>query len=359
MSESVDKPVAMVRRRPGRRVVRLAALVFVLGFAGWGIFAWNSVDDSRHDLRRLRERHEMVRGIEDEVRLARGEDTLSRRRNALERAIRRISDEREGDGHFPALTANFMAWRDGADPKTSEAEARRIIEQIHVGIDQEAVRVEAELTQTLSKLYASLVGSLVLGVLTLLTLGRTVMVEARLEHSERRARQDSVIGGMNRRGILEQAHHEWSRACRYGHPIVVLMVDLDHFKQVNDRHGHAAGDVVLKTVAERMRERLRPYDACGRLGGDEFLVVLPDCDAQTAGDIASRLKRACEEWIDIGLERARVSASIGGAVTTAHGGTLEALIAKADEALYAVKSRGRNDWRIVETHTEKTEEAGA
>jgi diguanylate cyclase (GGDEF)-like protein len=143
---------------------------------------------------------------------------------------------------------------------------------------------------------------------------------------------DHLTGALNRRGFHEHAERELARAERSGDPIALVLVDLDGFKGVNDRHGHAAGDELLCWVVDRLRAGLRPSDAAGRLGGDEFALLLPGIGPEDAEAVAGRLRTI--------LGR-RTSASFGVAVYPARR-TAEALLAHADAELYREKMARRS-----------------
>ena len=148
------------------------------------------------------------------------------------------------------------------------------------------------------------------------------------------ADHDALTGLKSRRALLG----ELSSIVEDGfqHEIVVLFCDLDGFKTVNDRIGHAAGDQVLIEVARRIERSIRPGDLVGRLGGDEFVVVLPRADSETSADIALRIRGALIEPIVVGDEVVEVDVSIGSATTGDHP-TASRLLATADDAMYAVK----------------------
>ena len=168
---------------------------------------------------------------------------------------------------------------------------------------------------------------------------RTRIEELQTDLSEttRLATLDFLTGVSNRR-LETRLQHELELYRRYGTPVAVILFDIDHFKTFNDTHGHVAGDEVLKTVAEAVQHELRPTDAFGRWGGEEFLVVAAHTDARQATLLAERLRRLVEA-AEVG--RARVTASFG--VAMYHNDTrLGALIERADTALYDAKARGRN-----------------
>ncbi|MFN7146013.1 MAG: GGDEF domain-containing protein, partial [Myxococcota bacterium] len=126
----------------------------------------------------------------------------------------------------------------------------------------------------------------------------------------------------------------------------LAMVDLDHFKRVNDTFGHAAGDAVLREATQRVRAVLRPYDRLGRLGGEEFLLVLPDCDRDALRSIAERVRVAISEApFQAGAAHIAVTCSVGVGTVLQPGDALP-MINRADIALYEAKSGGRN--RVIE-----------
>ena len=141
---------------------------------------------------------------------------------------------------------------------------------------------------------------------------------------------------------MERAGSELDRCSRDGSPFSLAIVDLDHFKNVNDTWGHAAGDEVLKALAETFRRALRPADVFGRFGGEEFVALLPAADADDAADIAERLRRLTEESAIAtpeGVIRVTLSA---GHTTALPGDSPDDLLRRADSALYESKRSGRN-----------------
>lgn len=158
------------------------------------------------------------------------------------------------------------------------------------------------------------------------------------------ASTDSLTGLHNRRNFMELAKREFGRARRYQRPLAAIMLDLDHFKQVNDTHGHAVGDQVLQIVAERCQKTVREIDILGRYGGEEFIVLLLETDLNGACIVAERLRTAITSKpmrVGEGLEL-NVTASLGVAQRDENTTSLEILIARADQALYVAKHKGRN-----------------
>lgn len=180
-------------------------------------------------------------------------------------------------------------------------------------------------------------------------LGGPLRVALLVEEAQRLACVDPLTGLANRRAFLDKMSTEISRSHRYDHPVSVLMLDVDHFKSVNDQHGHMAGDRVLAMVGNLLGQSLRSTDFAGRWGGEEFAVLLPHTDLAGARMVAERLRatlasRACpvgRPGPDGASLTLRVTASIGVAVLEP-GETWGALVGRADQAMYAAKADGRN-----------------
>ncbi len=169
-----------------------------------------------------------------------------------------------------------------------------------------------------------------------------------MENSMRMAVTDTLTGLFNRRYALPHLKRVAQNSDRTDTPFAVMVLDLDHFKRINDTYGHAAGDLVLKTIAQRLKSNIRAADLVARIGGEEFLVVLPDTDLATARSAAERLRMATSgQPIDIGNGHSpiRVTASIGVSVWgRGHGDVVqvERMVDQADQALLGAKSTGRN-----------------
>ena len=156
------------------------------------------------------------------------------------------------------------------------------------------------------------------------------------------ATHDFLTQLLNRAGIMEALTQEMNRSDRREGVFSVILADIDHFKKINDTYGHATGDQVLREVATRMKASLRSYDVAGRYGGEEFLVIVPDCDESAALHVAEKIRKAvCSTPIEnLGGNR---TASISlGVSTRSSGASADALLSVADAALYQAKSLGRN-----------------
>jgi two-component system, cell cycle response regulator len=149
-------------------------------------------------------------------------------------------------------------------------------------------------------------------------------------------REDALTGLSNRRAILTQMGGMVSAARRHGHPLSIAICDLDHFKRINDAHGHKTGDAVLVAAAHAMGTHLRAEDQLGRLGGEEFLALLPDTEIGAAHHVASKLRA------EVARAGGPVGVTVSIGVATWDGEAPEELLHRADEALYAAKHAGRD-----------------
>lgn len=157
---------------------------------------------------------------------------------------------------------------------------------------------------------------------------------------------DMLTGLNNRAHFLSLSESEMVRAKRYGHPLGVLMLDIDHFKRINDNHGHAAGDLALQAVTAAVLRELRTVDIMGRLGGEEFAIILPETDAASTTQVAERIRIAVERaWVEASSTRIPLTISIGATVLQPNEENIDRLLARADNALYRAKRSGRN--RVV------------
>ena len=157
--------------------------------------------------------------------------------------------------------------------------------------------------------------------------------------------KDALTGLYNRWFVIEKLEGEMNRALRHGSPMSLLMLDIDHFKRINDTWGHPAGDQVLQAIGKLLRESCRVFDVAGRYGGEEFCIVLPETPPGNTNVVAERIRRRLESTeLPCGDGSIVVTASIGIAGLGEQSDVLSpgALIDRADRALYSAKSRGRN-----------------
>ena len=183
-----------------------------------------------------------------------------------------------------------------------------------------------------------------------------IELQAALLRQQELAHIDGLTGINNRRHLYQLAEHEYEIAVRYQQPLSVIMFDIDHFKNINDTFGHAAGDQMLQLVIQAARTELRSADVIGRYGGEEFVVVLPMTNAQQAYSLAERIR--------LGVEAIRMQTIKGEAAVTLSIGivesfngmqaeSIEQLIRAADETMYVAKKAGRNRTEIGLLHNPK------
>jgi diguanylate cyclase (GGDEF)-like protein len=180
----------------------------------------------------------------------------------------------------------------------------------------------------------------------------TVVALIRLATSERkltlRALTDPLTGVFNRRTFMDLSNKETARAQRRGSLTSVFMIDIDHFKRINDTYGHPVGDLVIKALAETATKGLRPTDILARYGGEEFVITLPETDGDVAKRVAERL-RAALEALTVPADSAEVRFTVSiGVATFATGVSITAAMERADHALYRAKQHGRNRVEIDE-----------
>lgn len=169
-------------------------------------------------------------------------------------------------------------------------------------------------------------------------------LQAKVEALDRLSRHDELTGLMNRRALMQALERELARAQRFGSPLSVLLIDVDHFKQINDGLGHAMGDEVLRRLAAALKGRARSIDMLGRLGGEEFVVVMPNTTLQGSLVLADAARRRIEALDIPGMDR-RLTISVGVSSTGPWSQTAAELLQAADKAMYQAKSLGRN--RVV------------
>lgn len=174
-------------------------------------------------------------------------------------------------------------------------------------------------------------------------LGDIVMEQIELRQI---ARQDSLTGALTRRGFFAEVEKEFRRATRYDRPSALVIIDVDHFKAINDRYGHPAGDAVLVSIAGACMATMRKSDIFGRIGGEEFGLLLPETDASEAADAAERIRGLIESTVvEVAGAEVRATVSLGVAPIPAAAEGVATWFGEADIALYEAKEYGRN--RVV------------
>ena len=193
----------------------------------------------------------------------------------------------------------------------------------------------------------------------MVSLGLVVMTKERADERNRNlAMKDELTGLINRRSLLESLAQQISAAKRNGQPLSLLMMDIDYFKRVNDNHGHLSGDKVLKTMANVVSARARAQDLLGRLGGEEFLMLLPDTSVQGALQLAEALRKSVEDtsFHSVSGQAVSITVSIGLCeLSQLSESRCDDMISAADRALYRAKEAGRNR---VEVFSDAPADAG-
>ena len=159
---------------------------------------------------------------------------------------------------------------------------------------------------------------------------------------------DALTGQNNRRGLFQKGEHEVQVAKRYQRSLSVIMLDIDHFKRINDTFGHTTGDQVLRGLADWCSWQLRQVDIFGRYGGEEFAIVLPDTTLKNAFHVAERLRKISNHPIPAEAAAITITISLGVAALTPTTDTLETLLNAADQALYRAKTNGRNQTSLAD-----------
>lgn len=238
-------------------------------------------------------------------------------------------------GHLDDVSARALAYqivKQQLAASRSETDALDKQNQI-LQLQREADKHDAETNRLYFLLTLTLTGAIVLWLI------RTRRSQKRFM---RMARHDSLTGISNRQHFVDQCTAALVEGSRTGQPIALVLFDLDHFKQINDTHGHAEGDWVLLRVVAECRDSLREKDVIGRLGGEEFAVLLRGTTPTEANECAERMRAAISAPSEEHRTIVRATASFGIACTTTYGYDLDRLLMKADEAMYAAKSAGRD-----------------
>lgn len=185
-------------------------------------------------------------------------------------------------------------------------------------------------------------------------LGGPMRMVALVEESQLQARVDALTGLLNRRAFVPALTNDVSRSSRYGTPLSVLLVDVDHFKHVNDRFGHAVGDQVLAAMGRLLGGTMRTTDLIARWGGEEFVAMLPSTDLATGQMVAERLRAAAEALVIETTDGERVPITVSAGVAQYEvGDTADALIDRADRAMYLAKTSGRNRVEVAPYDTSR------
>lgn len=180
-------------------------------------------------------------------------------------------------------------------------------------------------------------------MLEVLVSERTAALEKSMKHAELLAQTDSLTGVLNRRAFFEFGEKEFDRAKRYQTPAAVVMIDLDMFKQINDNYGHGTGDIVLVAAINSLKTMTRTVDLFGRIGGEEFIILLPQTTLLDATELTERLRATLEEMaIRVDEQTIKVTASFGIAAIDVMSESLADAMKRADDALYRAKAGGRN-----------------
>jgi len=172
-----------------------------------------------------------------------------------------------------------------------------------------------------------------------------------MEHEQALARTDFLTAALNARFFHEMAQIEIDRSFRYQRTFTIAFIDVDNFKTINDTFGHTTGDTVLRAIATKIKTHLRKTDIIARVGGDEFVVLLPETDAQTAPVVISNMQRALLEEMD--ENGWPITFSIGVLTLTAPQLSVDEMLGRADQLMYVVKNGGKNNIRYA-THPEET-----
>jgi diguanylate cyclase (GGDEF)-like protein len=255
----------------------------------------------------------------------------------------------EGTGDYLLLLrrelTESVVWAGNPDKAVSVDEGGRLRPRTSFAAWEETVRGRSQPWSELELENASLVRE------QLLRSREAYRLHKSEEHVRYLANYDALTGLLNRHSIHLQLDQCVQKAAADGSLLAVLFIDLDHFKPINDRYGHAAGDKILKITANRMRHIVRPKDIVGRLGGDEFIVILPGLKLERdALNVVERVLRAVEKPLEIqdGVP-VSVTASIGLSRFPEDGASSEALISRSDKAMYRVKAGGGNGFELYRT----------
>jgi diguanylate cyclase (GGDEF)-like protein len=265
--------------------------------------------------------------------MAAGYASLGRYADAYAQTQRAEKFQEEGRSYAADVQMLRLEARYAAAQRDAEnAELRHRSESARLALEAETVKQRA--------LWAAL-GTLGLLTAALLTFGWRAL--ARRRSLADLALRDELTGAPNRRAVTAYAQAQFDQAQRLGVPLTLALIDLDHFKRVNDTLGHAAGDAVLRALAQAAQGVLRGQDRLGRWGGEEWLLVMPGTAAAEVPAVFERLRHRFAETPADGMAGAHgCTFSMGAAAMTANTGSLDALIAQCDSQLYRAKQEGRD-----------------
>ena len=255
---------------------------------------------------------------------------LGRRADVDERAVI-VGRSQEADLHIPHKSVSRQhchIWRDGNEYRVRDLDATNTTRVNDLAISETTLNDGDHIT---------------LGESILKFISHS-SVEARYhEEIYQLATQDALTDLHNRRHFIDMVDKEIARAMRHQRALTLCIIDVDLFKPVNDRYGHISGDNVLRQIASIVRGHVRSDDFAARIGGEEFAVLLPECDALAGHAFAERLRQAIAEVVfKPGAEALTITVSIGVASMTAERDTCSRMMAAADAALYRAKAQGRN-----------------
>lgn len=230
--------------------------------------------------------------------------------------------------------------------KTQGYSVGSIVGAVSITIPVKAMVDDARTSKILLVIAGLLVMSLLIGVSYFMTWNLVRKLDSVQRRYTSLISTDELTRLRNRRSVLQRFEEECERADRLGSPLSVMLIDLDHFKHINDSYGHPFGDQVLRQAAARMKASLRRYDVIGRIGGEEFLVVAPGATLEEAETLAERIRsRICSMKVVEGDLVCSLTVSIGVVTFSSSAGTPDILMRKADAALYRAKEEGRD--RVV------------
>ena len=215
--------------------------------------------------------------------------------------------------------------------------SRRITDDAHAKLEDTINNLETTVQSRTKDLQAALDEK---DIINMALNEKTFELQKLKERAEIQARTDVLTGLHNRLSFIEYSIKEIERTIRYNHPLSIIVADIDYFKKINDTFGHGEGDKTLQAVAKTMIQNLRSNDFPARIGGEEFAIILPETDLESAKPIAERIRTMLEKTVKVGENPVTCSFGIGSLRKDEN--SIETLLSRADTALYAAKSNGRN-----------------